>query len=65
MIWQTTRFRIALARPQVMANVMTPNLAQLRFVEAIQRELNLTREQATTLYVQEERTKAGIQFSMP
>ncbi|HNR92460.1 MAG TPA: aminotransferase class III-fold pyridoxal phosphate-dependent enzyme [Dokdonella sp.] len=33
----------ALMRPQVMANVMTPNLAQLRFAEAIQRELGHTR----------------------
>ncbi len=33
----------ALARPQVMANVMTPNLAQKRFVDTIQRELGHTR----------------------
>lgn len=33
----------ALTQPQAMANVMTPNLAQLRFAEAIQRELGHTR----------------------
>jgi 4-aminobutyrate aminotransferase-like enzyme len=33
----------ALARPQVMANVMTPNPAQLRFTEALQREIGHTR----------------------
>ncbi len=33
----------AMARPQVMANIMTPNLAQKRFVDTIQRELGHTR----------------------
>jgi acetylornithine/succinyldiaminopimelate/putrescine aminotransferase len=33
----------AIARPQVMANVMTPNLAQYRFGEALKRELGRTR----------------------
>ncbi|HET6913285.1 MAG TPA: aminotransferase class III-fold pyridoxal phosphate-dependent enzyme [Rhodanobacteraceae bacterium] len=33
----------ALARPQVMANVMTPNPAQLRFTEALNREIGRTR----------------------
>jgi acetylornithine/succinyldiaminopimelate/putrescine aminotransferase len=29
----------AMARPQVMANIMTPNLAQLRFTQAMRREI--------------------------
>ena len=33
----------ALARPQVMANVMTPNLAQARFVRALEAEIGQTR----------------------
>ncbi len=33
----------ALAAPQVMANIMTPNLAQLRFARAIQREIGHAR----------------------
>ena len=33
----------ALARPQVMANVMTPNLAQYRFTAALRREIGHTR----------------------
>lgn len=33
----------ALARPQPMANVMTPNLAQRRFTEALRREIGHTR----------------------
>ncbi len=33
----------ALARPQVMANVMTPNIAQRRLAQALQRELGHTR----------------------
>ncbi|EIL96007.1 ornithine/acetylornithine aminotransferase [Rhodanobacter sp. 115] len=33
----------ALARPQVMANVMTPSVAQLRFTKALNRELGRTR----------------------
>jgi acetylornithine/succinyldiaminopimelate/putrescine aminotransferase len=33
----------ALARPQVMANVMTPNLSQLRLAQALKRELGHTR----------------------
>jgi acetylornithine/succinyldiaminopimelate/putrescine aminotransferase len=33
----------ALARPQVMANVMSPSIAQLRFTEALNRELGRTR----------------------
>jgi len=32
-----------LAKPQVMANVMTPNAAQLRFAEALRREVGHTR----------------------
>ena len=33
----------ALARPQVMANVMTPNLAQMKFGRALKREIGHTR----------------------
>jgi acetylornithine/succinyldiaminopimelate/putrescine aminotransferase len=33
----------AMARPQVMANIMTPNLSQLRFDRAIRREVGHTR----------------------
>ncbi|HET9835585.1 MAG TPA: aminotransferase class III-fold pyridoxal phosphate-dependent enzyme [Rhodanobacteraceae bacterium] len=33
----------ALARPQVMANVMTPNVSQLRFAQALRREIGHTR----------------------
>ncbi|WP_147651681.1 aminotransferase class III-fold pyridoxal phosphate-dependent enzyme [Vulcaniibacterium gelatinicum] len=33
----------AMARPQVMANIMTPNLAQLRFDRAMRREVGHTR----------------------
>lgn len=33
----------AIARPQVMANVMTPNLAQYRFGHALKREISRTR----------------------
>jgi len=33
----------ALAKPQVMANIMTPNLAQLRFDRALRREVGHTR----------------------
>jgi acetylornithine/succinyldiaminopimelate/putrescine aminotransferase len=33
----------ALARPQVMANVMSPSVAQLRFTQALNRELGRTR----------------------
>jgi acetylornithine/succinyldiaminopimelate/putrescine aminotransferase len=33
----------ALSRPQVMANVMTPNVSQLRFTRALQREIGHTR----------------------
>jgi acetylornithine/succinyldiaminopimelate/putrescine aminotransferase len=33
----------ALAKPQAMANIMTPNLAQLRFANAIKREIGHTR----------------------
>ena len=33
----------AMARPQVMANIMTPNLAQLRFERAIRAEVGHTR----------------------
>ncbi|MFT3791697.1 MAG: aminotransferase class III-fold pyridoxal phosphate-dependent enzyme [Rudaea sp.] len=33
----------ALAKPQAMANIMTPNLAQLRFADAIKREIGHTR----------------------
>jgi acetylornithine/succinyldiaminopimelate/putrescine aminotransferase len=33
----------ALARPQVMANVMTPSVSQLRFTQALQRELGRNR----------------------
>jgi acetylornithine/succinyldiaminopimelate/putrescine aminotransferase len=33
----------ALARPQVMANVMTPNLSQLHMAEALKREIGSTR----------------------
>ncbi|MBS0584012.1 MAG: aminotransferase class III-fold pyridoxal phosphate-dependent enzyme [Proteobacteria bacterium] len=33
----------ALARPQAMANIMTPNLAQLRFANAIKQEIGHTR----------------------
>lgn len=33
----------AMARPQVMANIMTPNLSQLRFDQALRRELGHTR----------------------
>ncbi len=33
----------ALARPQVMANVMTPNLAQRRFIDALRREIGHSR----------------------
>lgn len=33
----------ALARPQVMANVMSPNIAQLRFTQALDKELGRTR----------------------
>jgi acetylornithine/succinyldiaminopimelate/putrescine aminotransferase len=32
----------AMARPQVMANIMTPNLSQLRFIRAIRREVGHT-----------------------
>lgn len=35
--------REALARPQVMANVMTPNVAQHAFTQALQREIGHTR----------------------
>ncbi|MGI8561919.1 MAG: aminotransferase class III-fold pyridoxal phosphate-dependent enzyme, partial [Luteimonas sp.] len=34
----------AMARPQAMANIMTPNLSQLRFERAIRRELGHTRK---------------------
>lgn len=34
----------AMARPQVMANVMTPSLSQHRFVEAMRREIGHTRD---------------------
>lgn len=34
----------AMARPQVMANIMTPSLSQLRFDRAIRREVGHTRE---------------------
>ena len=33
----------AIARPQVMANVMTPNVSQLRFAQALRREIGHTR----------------------
>ena len=33
----------ALARPQVMANVMTPSISQLRFTQALKREIGHTR----------------------
>ena len=33
----------ALARPQVMANVMTPSVSQLRFTQALEREIGHTR----------------------
>ncbi len=33
----------AMARPQVMANIMTPNLSQLRFERALRREIGHTR----------------------
>ncbi len=33
----------AMSRPQVMANVMTPNVSQLRLVEALKREIGRTR----------------------
>ena len=33
----------ALGRPQVMANVMTPSVAQLRFTQALNRELGRNR----------------------
>ncbi|HXS72578.1 MAG TPA: aminotransferase class III-fold pyridoxal phosphate-dependent enzyme [Rhodanobacteraceae bacterium] len=33
----------ALAKPQVMANVMTPNAVQLRFIEALRREIGQAR----------------------
>jgi acetylornithine/succinyldiaminopimelate/putrescine aminotransferase len=33
----------ALARPQVMANVMTPSISQLRFTQALEREIGHTR----------------------
>ena len=40
----------ALARPQVMANVMTPSISQLRFTQALQRELG--RNRGANPYVQ-------------
>ena len=33
----------AMARPQAMANIMTPNVSQLRFARALQREIGSTR----------------------
>jgi acetylornithine/succinyldiaminopimelate/putrescine aminotransferase len=33
----------AMSRPQVMANVMTPNVSQLRFTQALEREIGHTR----------------------
>ncbi|MGO4703313.1 aminotransferase class III-fold pyridoxal phosphate-dependent enzyme [Dyella sp. 2RAB6] len=35
--------RTAMSRPQVMANVMTPNVSQLRFAQALDRELGRNR----------------------
>ena len=35
----------AMNRPHVMANVMTPNISQLRLVQALRREIGQTREQ--------------------
>ena len=32
-----------MSRPQVMANVMTPNLSQLRLVEALKKEIGRNR----------------------
>jgi len=40
----------ALAKPQAMANIMTPNLSQLRFANAIKKEIGHTRGTGETPY---------------